>query len=140
MNWPSAVVVFALCVAVPLTGCGDTEARERLRQNAKATWGSAVDVAVEAAAEVQSELERRLEELEPRIEALREQTAHLNGQARQAADRRLAELEAERLKLRDQVIALKQQSAQAWERMVREAQGELDALSQRLDSALETQD
>jgi TolA-binding protein len=139
MNRNTSACPLVLPVLLGLAGCGDTQARERLRQNAAATWESAVEVAVEAADEAQAGLERQLAELEPRIEELRRRSAHLQGQARAEAERLLADLEVERARLNEHVQRLKQQGAQAWERMVREAQGELDSLSRRLETALESQ-
>src|SRR6187402_757770 len=90
-----------LCV---LSACSDSEARERLRQNAAATWDSAVEV-----------------------------TAEAMGQAQDEAERLLADLEVQRVELRERVAKLEHEGAQAWQRMLREAQGELDDLSRRLD-------
>jgi TolA-binding protein len=123
-----------------LSSCSDTEARERLRRNAAATWDSAVEVTAEAMGQAQAELERRLAELDPEIEELRARAQQLQGQARVEADRLLADLEQQRLRLREHVATLEREGAQAWQRMLREAQGELDQLSRRLDSALESTD
>src|SRR6187402_671584 len=124
-----------LCV---LSACSDSEARERLRQNAAATWDSAVEVTAEAMGQAQDELERRLAELEPQIEELRARAERLQGQARVEAERLLADLEVQRVELRERVAKLEHEGAQAWQRMLREAQGELDDLSRRLDSALQS--
>jgi uncharacterized protein involved in exopolysaccharide biosynthesis len=127
-----------LFLASGLPACSDTEARERLRQNAAATWDSAVEVTMESMGQAQAELERRLAELEPQIEDLRARAERLEGQARVEADRLLSELEVQRLRLRERVQALEHEGAEAWQRMLREAQAELDDLSRRLDSALES--
>jgi TolA-binding protein len=135
----TATLLPLLCLSV-LWGCSDTEARERLRRNAAATWDSAVEVTAEAMGQAQAELERRLAELDPQIEELRARAQRLQGQARVEADRLLADLEQQRLRLREHVETLEREGAQAWQRMLREAQGELDQLSRRLDSALESTD
>lgn len=129
------LMLVCLCA---LSACSDTEARERLRQNAAATWDSAVEVTAEAMGAAQADLERRLDQLDPQIERLRARSEKLQGRARAEADRLLADLEVQRVALRERVAELKHEGAQAWQRMLREARTELDDLSRRLDSALES--
>jgi hypothetical protein len=129
-----------VALAVSLGACSDTAARERLAHNAQATWDSAVDVAVEAAGQVQAGLEEQYRQLQPRIDALREHARTSTGAARVRAEQLLAELEDEREVLRIRIEQLKGEGAQAWKRMVREAQDELANLSHKLDAALEETD
>ena len=57
----TTATLLPLLFACGLSACSDSEASERLRQNAAATWDSALEVTAEAVAQAKSELERRLD-------------------------------------------------------------------------------
>jgi len=129
--------LLAACgLVLVLASCSDTEARERLKDNARATWDSAVEVAQETGAMAMQALQERLDELQPRIEELRQRADELQGQARAKLDDLLEDLEVQREDLRRKIEGLRSQSGEAVERLRREALAELDALRERVDRAL----
>jgi predicted nucleic acid-binding Zn-ribbon protein len=134
---PTRPTPFALPLALlALAACSDTEARERLRENARATWDSAVEVAYETGEQALAALEDRVAELEPQLERLRARAADLEGQARASYERLVDDLERERLELQQRLEDLRSRKDEVVDRLLREAQAELEGLQERLDGLL----
>jgi DNA anti-recombination protein RmuC len=113
-----------------LASCSDSEAKERLRSNARATWESALEVAEETRIQALEALEARMRELQARLE-------QMTGQTRAAAEKLLADYEVERAALRQQLQEFRTQGGQAVERLKAETGAEFDRLSDRLNERLD---
>jgi len=119
-----------------LVACSDSEAKERLRDNARATWDSALEVAQETGTQALEAIQAQWDELEPRRRELQDRAVELQGQARETVDRLLADLEVARVRMKQRLDEVRGKGGQAVERLKAEAGAELDALHRRLDQAL----
>ncbi len=133
----SRALPFGLASTLLLGACSDTQARERLRENARATWESAKEVAFETREQAEQALRQKQAELDAGLRELGARAEQATAEARAGLERELGQLELERQELLRRLDELERGGREAWERLVTEARHELSLLEQRLARALE---
>jgi TolA-binding protein len=108
---------------------------EDVRRDAGQAVNTAAEYSRQTMEDFQKKLEAQLDDLDAKIEKLREKGRDLNGEARANWDRKMVDLEKKREAARDKLAEVGHSSAEAWKDVQKGAQSAWDELDKAFHDA-----